>query len=150
MTSRNCCGCRARPPGTAFSKTLSNDTIHNRPGAVIMSYYYLEVVRGSEVGRRYCLADGATSVGRSSQNTLALHSAEKSVSGHHAIIYKSGDRISLQDLESTNGTFVNEEKTGERELAAGDIVGFGKAGPRLRLIASDKELPLEAGKAQMA
>ncbi|HMD67385.1 MAG TPA: FHA domain-containing protein, partial [Chitinivibrionales bacterium] len=105
-----------------------------------MSYYYLEVVRGSEVGRRYCLADGATSVGRSSQNTLALHSAEKSVSGHHAIIYKSGDRISLQDLESTNGTFVNEEKTGERELAAGDIVGFGKAGPRLRLIASDKEL----------
>ncbi len=115
-----------------------------------MSYYYLEVLRGSEVGRRYLLADGATSVGRSSQNTLALHSAEKSVSGHHAIIYKSGDRISLQDLESTNGTFVNEERASERELAAGDVVGFGKAGPRLRLIASDKELPLEPGKAQMA
>jgi len=88
-----------------------------------MSYYYLEVVRGSEVGRRYCLADGATSVGRSSQNTLALHSAEKSVSGHHAIIYKSGDRISLQDLESTNGTFINSQKvTTPRVLQPGDLL----------------------------
>jgi pSer/pThr/pTyr-binding forkhead associated (FHA) protein len=114
-----------------------------------MSNYYLEVIRGVETGRRYLLADGATSVGRSSQNTLAFHTAEKSVSGHHAIIYKSEDRISLQDLESTNGTFVNEERTAERELAVNDVVGFGKAGPRLRLIASDKELPLDAGKERM-
>jgi hypothetical protein len=115
-----------------------------------MSYYYLEVIRGVEIGRRYLLSDGAISVGRSSQNTVPLHPGEKSVSGHHAIIYKSGDRISLQDLESTNGTFVNEQRTSECELSVGDVAGFGKTGPRLKLVASDKELPLDGGKAQIA
>ncbi len=108
-----------------------------------MSYYYLEVVKGVEVGRRYLLNDGAISVGRSSQNTVPLHPSEKSVSGHHAIIYKSGDRISLQDLESTNGTYVNEERVTERELSSGDAMGFGKAGPRLKLVVSNTELSLE-------
>ena len=110
-----------------------------------MSYYYLEIVEGLEKGRRYLLSDGAISVGRSSQNTVVLHAGEKSVSGHHAIIYKSQDRITLQDLESTNGTYVNEEKVGERELSAGDVLGFGKTGPRLKLVKSEKELDLSAG-----
>jgi hypothetical protein len=110
-----------------------------------MSYYYLEIVQGLEKGRRYLLSDGAISVGRSSQNTVPLHAGEKSVSGHHAIIYKSADRITLQDLESTNGTYVNEDKVGEREISPGDVLGFGKAGPRLKLVKSETELDLSAG-----
>jgi hypothetical protein len=109
-----------------------------------MSYYYLEVVDGMETGRRYPMPEGAISVGRSSQNTIALHPEEKSVSGHHSIIYKNGDRISIQDLESTNGTYVNNEKITEVELSAGDVVGLGKAGPRLKLVASDSELDANA------
>ncbi len=116
-----------------------------------MSYYYLEVIKGLEAGRRYLLTDGAISLGRSSQNTVPLHPSEKNVSGHHAIIYKSGERVTLQDLESTNGTFVNEERVTERELSPGDVVGLGKAGPRLRLVVSDTELSLEgSGRAQLA
>ncbi len=116
-----------------------------------MSYYYLEVVKGIETGRRYLLTDGAISIGRSSQNTAPLHSSEKNVSGHHAIIYKSGDRLTAQDLESTNGTFLNEERVTEGELSAGDVLGLGKAGPRLKLVVSDGELPLDtAGKARFA
>jgi hypothetical protein len=110
-----------------------------------MSYYYLEIVQGLEKGRRYLLSDGAISVGRSSQNTVVLHAGEKSVSGHHAIIYKSQDRITLQDLESTNGTYVNEEKVGERELSGGDVLGFGKTGPRFKLLKSETEPDLSAG-----
>lgn len=110
-----------------------------------MSFYYLEVTRGIEQGRRYPLPDGSLSVGRSSQNDVAICPAEKSVSGHHAIIYKNPGRLFIQDLQSTNGTFVNEEKVAERELKAGDELGFGKGGPRLKLITSDTELPLSAG-----
>ncbi|MBN1307488.1 MAG: transglycosylase SLT domain-containing protein [Chitinispirillaceae bacterium] len=109
-----------------------------------MPYYYLEMVRGSIVGKRYYVPDGAVSMGRSSQNTIALPPAEKSVSSHHAILYKSPERILVQDLQSTNGTYVNDERINERDLAPGDVIGFGKAGPRLKLIVSDAELDTSA------
>lgn len=105
-----------------------------------MSYCYLQVTRGIQIGRRYLLPDGAVSVGRSSQNTIVINSAERNVSGHHLIIYKSPERIMVQDLQSTNGTFVNEMKIVEQEIAAGDEIGFGKSGPRLKLIISETEL----------
>jgi soluble lytic murein transglycosylase-like protein len=109
-----------------------------------MSYYYLEVVKGIETGRRYLLPDGAVSIGRSSQNTVVLNAAEKSVSSHHLIIYKSPERIMVQDLQSTNGTFVNEIKISEKEIMDGDEIGFGQSGPRLKLISSAIELELLA------
>ena len=105
-----------------------------------MTFYYLEMTQGSVVGQRYLLADGAVSVGRSSQNTITLPPAEKSVSGHHLIIYKSPERIMVQDMQSTNGTFVNEQKIAEQDLKEGDILGFGQTGPRLKLVVSETEL----------
>ncbi len=109
-----------------------------------MPYYYLEMVRGSVVGQRYLVPDGAVSIGRSSQNTIALPPAEKNVSGHHAILYKSPERILVQDLQSTNGTFVNEERVSERDFVAGDVLGFGQGGPRLKLVVSERELDTSA------
>ncbi|MDD5673789.1 MAG: transglycosylase SLT domain-containing protein [Chitinivibrionales bacterium] len=100
-------------------------------------YYYLEITRGIEQGKRLLLAEGAVSIGRSSENTISMHSAEKSVSSHHAIIYKSGERLMLQDLQSTNGTFINEIRVSEQALMAGDTIGLGKMGPRLALKASE-------------
>ena len=105
-----------------------------------MQYFYLEITKGTEQGRRYPLNDGAISIGRSSSNTIALHSSEKAVSGHHAIIYKSPAKIMIQDMQSTNGTFVNEEKVDEKELSPGTVIGLGKTGPRLKLIVSETEL----------
>jgi hypothetical protein len=106
-----------------------------------MSYYYLEVIRGAQTGKRFLLPDGAVSLGRNDQNTIILEN-EKSVSGHHSIIYKSPERILFQDLQSTNGSFVNDQQITERELSAHDVIGFGKAGPRLKLIVSEVELPV--------
>ncbi|NLE02689.1 MAG: transglycosylase SLT domain-containing protein [Fibrobacter sp.] len=106
-----------------------------------MSFYYLEITRGIEKGKRYLLNDGAISVGRSSQNNIAFHSQEKNVSGHHAIIYKSPERILIQDLVSTNGTFINEVRITEQyEIRPGDELGFGKDGPRAKLITSETPL----------
>lgn len=109
-----------------------------------MPYFYLEVIRGVERGRRYPLSDGAISIGRSSSNTISLHSSEKNVSGHHAIVYKSSDKILVQDMQSTNGTYVNEEKIQERDLNPDDIIGFGQKGPRLKYIVSEEELSTTA------
>ncbi|MCX7726742.1 MAG: transglycosylase SLT domain-containing protein [Chitinispirillaceae bacterium] len=105
-----------------------------------MPFYYLEIIRGIDQGRRFLLEDGAISIGRSSSNTVAISPAEKSVSGHHAILYKNGERFVIQDLNSTNGSFVNEERVEEREIFTNDIIGLGKTGPRLKLIVSDTKL----------
>ncbi|HLV32265.1 MAG TPA: transglycosylase SLT domain-containing protein [Chitinispirillaceae bacterium] len=109
-----------------------------------MSFYYLEVIRGTETGRKFFLPDGAISIGRDTQNTIVL-CLDKSVSGHHAIIYKSPERILIEDLQSTNGTYINEEKiAAQKDLVTGDEVGFGKTGPRLKIIVSDHELDTSA------
>lgn len=105
-----------------------------------MEYFYLEVTKGVEQGIRYILRDGAISIGRSSSNTIALHSTEKVVSSHHAIVYKSPDKIMVQDMQSTNGTFINEKRIEEKEISPNDIIGFGKLGPRIKLIVSETEL----------
>jgi hypothetical protein len=109
-----------------------------------MGCYYLETTRGGEVGRRYLLPDGAITIGRNAENTIILQSTERSVSGHHMIIYKSPERIIVQDLQSTNGTYVNETKVAEQEIAIGDEIGFGKTGPRLKLLFSENEIDLSA------
>ena len=109
-----------------------------------MPYFYLEVIRGVERGRRYPLTDGAISIGRSSSNAISLHSAEKNASGHHAIIYKSSDKMLIQDMQSTNGTYVNEEKIQEKDLVPDDVIGFGQKGPRLKYVVSEQELSTTA------
>lgn len=106
-----------------------------------MSYYYLEVIRGTQTGKRFLLSDGAISIGRNPQNTIVLDK-EKCVSGHHSIIYKSPERMYLQDLQSTNGSYVNEHQVTEMELSPEDQIGLGKTGPRLKIICSPVELPL--------
>lgn len=108
-----------------------------------MAYYYLEVVRGIDRGKRYEIGEGAAPIGRSIQSIVALNGREKAVSAHHAILYIGPDACIVQDFQSTNGTFVNDERLeGEREVHHGDVVGLGKTGPRLRFVASECKLPL--------
>jgi hypothetical protein len=109
-----------------------------------MEYYYLEIIEGIERGRRFALPDGAVSLGRSQTNTIVLTQAEKSISGNHAIIYKNPGRLLLQDMQSTNGTYVNNEKITECELKPLDLIRFGRMGPLLRIVVSDTELAITA------
>lgn len=106
-------------------------------------FYYLETISHIEQGKRFLLRQGATSIGRSPNNTITVSPKECGVSTHHAIMYRTGDRIIIQDMQSTNGTFVNGSKVGEGPLTAGDTVGFGQKGPRFWLIASEEELPTD-------
>ncbi|MDR0330848.1 MAG: transglycosylase SLT domain-containing protein [Chitinispirillales bacterium] len=82
---------------------------------------------------RLPLRGGAVSIGRNPQNTVVLSATDRCVSGYHAVIYADPQRMLLQDLQSTNGTFVNGRQVQECVLEAGDEVGFGKSGPRFRV-----------------
>lgn len=65
-----------------------------------------------------------TTVGRTADNDLRLQAHY--MSRHHAVLLLAGTDTVLEDLHSTNGTFVNGEQITRRILRDGDAVTFGK------------------------
>lgn len=65
-----------------------------------------------------------TSLGRSAANTVTLPSSF--VSAEHALITRRGAQWWLEDLDSRNGTLLNEVPIdGPVVVAAGDVIGIG-------------------------
>jgi FHA domain len=74
---------------------------------------------------RFEIGDGLTSVGRSSGSNIVLRSDDYA-SGRHAQLTRHGGLLYVEDLGSTNGTFVNGRKTvGATPLRNGDTVRVG-------------------------
>jgi predicted component of type VI protein secretion system len=64
-------------------------------------------------------------IGRDSTNEIVINDAE--VSRRHARLTFQGGKYVLEDLGSTNGTFVNGQRlAGPRVLKAGEVVSFGE------------------------
>ena len=86
------------------------------------------VVEDSEIlapETRFTVQDGATSIGRSSASDIVLKSDDYA-SGRHARLTRHGGLLYVEDLGSTNGTFVNGRKTvGATPLRRGDTVRVG-------------------------
>src|SRR5437588_2523713 len=88
------------------------------------SQYALRFISGKYQGGEFPLRmDREIIVGRSSELDMVL--VEDMVSRKHAKITASGDQIVIQDLGSTNGTFVNGEKIKRARLKEGDRVLIG-------------------------
>ena len=66
----------------------------------------------------------ALTIGRLPDNAVMIENP--AVSGHHARVYRDGDTVILEDLESTNGTFVNDQHVTRHTLQHGDVVLVGK------------------------
>src|SRR5688500_12376283 len=79
---------------------------------------------GAKLGKRYPLTESTNVVGRSP--TVQLVISEASVSRQHARFVVVGDNVMVEDLGSSNGTFVNDVRTeGQVQLRDGDIVRLG-------------------------
>ncbi|NVM25552.1 MAG: FHA domain-containing protein [Desulfobacterales bacterium] len=63
-------------------------------------------------------------IGRSAENDVQIDNI--AVSGEHARIMKGPDHYFIEDLNSTNGTFVNEERITKRVLEENDAITIGK------------------------
>jgi two-component system, cell cycle response regulator len=85
----------------------------------------LVVIYGLELGRKYDLNDKEIIIGRSSKAGIQID--QESVSRNHAKIAVEAGDIRVQDLGSTNGTFVNDEPiVGEFGLRNGDLIKIGR------------------------
>jgi hypothetical protein len=71
------------------------------------------------------IKSGLITLGRAPDNSVALVS-DSNVSRYHAEIERRGDNFYLVDLNSRNGTFVNDEQVErERRLQEGDKISLG-------------------------
>jgi pSer/pThr/pTyr-binding forkhead associated (FHA) protein len=88
-----------------------------------MAEIWLVVSEGPDAGREWRLTE-ALVVGRAGDADVVL--ADPTVSRHHASLSAQGETAVVEDLQSSNGTFVNGEQVGEpRRVAAGDLIGLG-------------------------
>lgn len=70
------------------------------------------------------LKQGDMKIGR--KPGCEIHIDNLSVSGEHANIFTVGEDSFIQDLGSTNGTFINNKKITKHHLKSGDTVVIGK------------------------
>jgi FHA domain-containing protein len=84
-----------------------------------------------EEGDEFLLNSAPVTVGRGGQNDLVL-SGDDFASARHARIESRGDGVWVQDLDSTNGTFVNGARVaGAQRVGAGDILRVGETDLRV-------------------
>lgn len=89
------------------------------------SQYQLIMRTGPTPGAVYNLEGEQLMIGRDSTNEIVINDAE--VSRRHARLTFQGGKYVLEDLGSTNGTFVNGQRlAGPRVLKSGEVVSFGE------------------------
>src|SRR5512134_1532111 len=94
-------------------------------GEFMASHFQLIMRSGPTPGAAFTLEGDQISVGRDSTNEIVINDAE--VSRRHARLTFQGGKYVLEDLGSTNGTFVNGQRlAGPRVLKAGEVVSFGE------------------------
>jgi DNA-binding response OmpR family regulator len=85
----------------------------------------LIISRGTRNGQRVILDRESLLIGRDKDCDVVM--SEQQISRHHIRIKAHGGRYMIEDLESKNGTWVNEEQlTGERPLEDGDEINLAK------------------------
>jgi pSer/pThr/pTyr-binding forkhead associated (FHA) protein len=77
-----------------------------------------------QVIKEYPFLRDSITIGRNDDNGIIIDNL--AVSSHHAKIDKVGADYIVTDLQSTNGTFVNDEKVFSHKLSHGDNIIIGK------------------------
>lgn len=89
------------------------------------SDYFIEIIEGPDVGQSFLLKEDDVFVGRHGQCELVLHDPE--VSRRHLKIASGENGWYLDDLGSTNGSYVNGQRITHHTTAPGDRIQIGQS-----------------------
>ncbi|MBI4576281.1 MAG: FHA domain-containing protein [Planctomycetes bacterium] len=95
----------------------------------------LVVKNGPNKGMAYEIQDESLGIGRDDTETIQIF--DQGVSRQHAEIFRIGEMFFIRDLQSRNGTFVNEDRISEELLRAGDRIRIGST----EMVFEDKAAP---------
>ncbi len=85
---------------------------------------YLIVLAGADVGKMFKLDQGETVIGRSHRADIRLE--DDSISRLHVKVTLQGTSVTIEDLNSSNGTLVNEQRISGENLGDGDKIRLGE------------------------
>jgi len=105
-------------------------TAHEQPIS-LPSRIELSVVEGPDLDKKFIVTPPCT-IGRK-EGDIVL--GDRMVSGRHAVMRESGGRLLIEDLGSTNGTYVNGVEIKVKELLEGEVITIGKTRLRVERIA---------------
>ncbi len=89
-----------------------------------MSEYQIVIRAGPTPGKVFPVSGESFTIGREPGNGIVINDAE--VSRKHARMSQQGNTYSIEDLGSTNGTFVNGVRlTAPHALRPGEVIAFG-------------------------
>jgi len=108
--------------------------IKERQSASLASRVVLSVVAGPDLDKKFTVPLPCT-LGRKEVDIIL---GDRLVSGRHAIMRESGGRLLVEDLGSTNGTYVNGVEVKARELLEGEVITVGETRLRVENIAFSK------------
>lgn len=89
----------------------------------------LAVISGALAGKSFDLEKESITLGREEDCDIVL--ADSTVSARHAVVREVQGRIRIEDLGSSNGTYINGNKIQAKDLLSGDTVRLGKVELRL-------------------
>ena len=106
--------------------------------------YKITVVEGPDAGRSFVIEDGKTlTIGRGAQSDTQL--ADGTVSRVHCAVELHKDMVTIKDLGSSSGTFVNGNKADQAEIKAGTVIQVGDSVLRLTVPRAEGETTMAPG-----
>lgn len=111
------------PPAEPVDASMQETVFMAAPLTRIYHTLIIRSTDGSE--RRFDLNPGENVIGR--LNTCEIPLNQPDVSRKHAIVTVTGERVTIQDLGSKNGTYVDQEQvTDPREITPDNKIRIGQ------------------------
>jgi serine/threonine protein kinase len=129
---------------SSAASAVLQDRLAQRPSppqAVVATTISLIVVRGRSLNAAFSLREGSNYIGRSKDGTADIDLSAQdapdnvSVSRLHAVLKVEAGKASIQDLDSTNGSYLNRQRlrpTVVYPLHDGDVIQLGRVQLKVR------------------